>query len=653
MNFNHLIAILNYMKCKTNILALIFLASVLLCAKLAYSDDVCSRSNFTFVSPNAVVYDSTINIRFYGLNLKLTTNPNYLYGSTNVKGDFVLQNNSFFLNFSNTMTVDSVTGQGVSGFSHINDRLIIILDNNRNNFDVNVYYKGLPGGSGFGSFVFSSQSSNPVIWSLSEPFGSGDWFPNKNSPSDKADSSEVWITCASNLSGVSNGLLYETVNNQDNTNTYKWKSRYPIASYLISIAVTNYSLYTNYFRYSQSDSMAVNHYIYPGTLNSVKNNLDLTPRMLELFSAKYSLYPFVQEKYGHAQFGWSGGMEHQTISSMGSFGTLIIAHELAHQWFGDKVTCRNFNNIWLNEGFATYSESVWLENNEGRESYNTSIKSRMSGARNAVGSLYVLNTDNVNEIFNSNRTYSKGAVVLHMLRGVVGDSAFFNVLRTYVNDTALAYSTATTEDLQRVSEQVTGKNLNYFFQEWVYGEKYPVYSISWNKSRRSDGLYDVSVNVSQTRNTNPDFFTMPVDIKISTINKGDTTFTVLNNAQTQVFNFIVAGNPSLVTFDPENKILKDKKGDDPVESVDFRLLQNYPNPFNPQTKIMYMIKEYSDVDLRVYDLLGREIAKLVSNKQRPGTYEIAFTANNIASGVYVYKLDAGGQTETRKMVYIK
>jgi aminopeptidase N len=628
--------------------------SILLFFNIGYSFsyELCNRSN-NYVSPNSVLFDSTININYYGLNLTLTTSPNFIYGITNIKGNFINPNNLLFLNLTNSMLVDSVTGTGVTGFSHSNNFLNVSFDNNRNNFDIKVYYKGLPGNSGFGSFVFSTQNSNPVIWSLSEPFGSSDWFPNKNSPSDKADSSEVWITCASNLTGVSNGLLYETITNQDNTVTYKWKSRYPIASYLISIAVTNYFLYTNYFRYAQSDSMAINHYIYPGTLNSVKSSLDLTPKMLELFSEKYSLYPFVQEKYGHAQFGWGGGMEHQTIASMGSFGSLIIAHELAHQWFGDKVTCRNFNNIWLNEGFATYSESVWLENNEGRESYNTSIKSRMSGARNAVGSLYVLNTENVGEIFNSNRTYSKGAVVLHMLRGVVGDSTFFNVLKSYVNDPALAYSTAITEDLQRVSEQVSGKNLNYFFQEWVYGENYPVYNIGWNKSRRPDGMYDVSVNVTQKQNTNPQYFSMPVDIKIFTSNNGDTTFTVFNNAQTQVFNFVVNGTPSLLTYDPNNKILKDKKGDDPVESIDFRLLQNYPNPFNPQTKIMYMIKEYSDVNLRVYDLLGREVAKLVSDKQRPGTYEIAFTASNIASGIYVYKLDAGGLSESRKMVYIK
>ena len=629
------------------------LLSLLVSVYTAFSYELCSRSNTQHLfSENNVVYDSTIDVSFYGLNIKVTTSPNFLYGNVNITGNFITPDNTLFLNLSNSMFVDSVTGQGVAGFNHSNNILYVNFDNSRNDFNLRIYYKGLPGNSGFGSFMFSSQNSVPVIWSLSEPFGSSDWFPNKNTPSDKADSSEVVITCPSNLTGVSNGLLYETVQNPDNTSTYKWKSRYPVSSYLISVAVTNYSLYTNYFRYSASDSMAVNHYLYPGTLNSVKNNLDLTPEMLKLFSEKYSLYPFIQEKYGHAQFGWGGGMEHQTISSMGSFYSSIIAHELAHQWFGDKVTCRNFNNIWLNEGFATFSESLWLENLEGHEAYIESIKSRMMSAKSAVGSLYVPNTNNINEIFNSNRTYSKGAVVVHMLRNVTGDSVFFSILKSYLNDSALAYSTAVSEDLQRVAEHTSGKNLSYFFQEWVYGENYPVYNINWNKSKRSDGLYDVNVTVTQKQNTNPVFFTMPVDIKISDA-KGDTTFTVFNNALIQTFTFVVKNNPSLVTFDPDNKILKDKKGDDPVETIDFRLLQNYPNPFNPQTKITYMIKEYSEVNLRIYDTSGREVAKLVSDKQRPGTYEVAFVAANIASGIYFYKLDAGGYSDSKRMVFLK
>lgn len=617
-----------------------------------YSEDLCGRNKAGFYSPDFVQFDSTIDVTYYFLYLRLTANPNYLYGSVNVKGKFNTPGNRLFLNFKNVLSVDSVNGYGVSGFAHSNDLLSVLFSGNENEFDITVHYKGLPSGSGFGSFVFSSQNSVPIIWSLSEPYGASDWFPNKNTPSDKADSSQVWITCPSNLVGVSNGLLYETLNNPDNTKTYKWKSKYPISSYLISIAVTNYAQYNNYFKYSSTDSMVVNHYVYPTDLNALKNSLDVTPKMLQLFSDKYSLYPFIKEKYGHAQFGWGGAMEHQTISSMGSFGQGIVAHELAHQWFGDKVTCRDFNNIWLNEGFATFSESLWIELNEGKEAYISSIKQRMANARKAEGTLYVYNTNNVNEIFNSNRTYSKGAVVVHMLRGVLGDSTFFNVLKSYINDSTLSYSTAVTEDLQRVAEKVSGKNLNYFFQQWIYGENYPVYNISFTKSQNQNGSYNVNVTLSQKINTNPTFFTMPVDIKITT-SAGDTTFTVFNNSQIQTFNLLVKDNPYYITIDPDNKILKDKKGDDPVESIDFKLFQNYPNPFNPTTNITYMIKQSGYVNLILYDINGKEIKKLVSENQKPGTYSINLKSDGLSSGVYFYKLTSGNLSGIRKMILLR
>jgi len=643
------------MKTRFSILIIILFIST----GITNSHELCSRSKLSFTAPRFVVNDTTIDIKYYKLNLRLTSNPNFLFGITDVKGDFMVNNNSLFLNLSNTLLVDSVTGSGVTGFSHNNDLLYVNFVSAQNQFDIKIYYKGLPSNSGYGSFMFSSHSSIPVIWSLSEPFGSSDWFPNKNSPSDKADSSEVWITCADNLTGVSNGLLYETLTNPDNTKTYKWKSRYPISSYLISIAVTNYTLYKNYFRYSQNDSMSVDHYIYPEHLNNYKTNLDKTPKMLEVFSKLYSLYPFINEKYGHAEFNWGGGMEHQTISSMGSFGQGIISHELAHQWYGDKITCKTFNHIWLNEGFATYSESAFLEEVQGKDVYISSINSRMLDAKTAKGSIYVANTNNINEIFNSSRTYSKGAIVLHMLRGVIGDSLFYKTLQTYANDTALAYKNATTEDFQRVAEQVSGKNLNYFFAEWIYGENYPKYQISYTENRKENGTTDLNVNISQSQNTTPQYFSMPCDIKITTT-KGDTMITVFNNSLNQNFQFNLKGDFLNITFDPDNKILKDKIGDEPAESIDFRLFQNYPNPFNPSTKIIYMIKSTSDVALKIYDTCGKQISVLVNQKQTPGIYSVQFDSNDISSGIYFYKLNVvdltgrtGGFTDTKRMVFLK
>ena len=634
--------------------AKLYILSFLLFVSFAYvySYELCSNGKTSLSMRDSAVYDLTYDVKYYNLNLSITTNPNFLYGIVQVKGVLNDAGTSIFLNLSNALLVDSVTGVGVSSFSHSNDKLNIFFSQSLTSFDVKIYYKGLPSGTGFGSFVFASQNSYPVIWSLSEPYGASDWFPNKNTPSDKADSSEVWITCASNLTGVSNGLLYETIVNPDNTKTFKWKSRYPISNYLISVAITNYEQYDNYYRYSLNDSMIVNHYLYPGTLNSVIADLDKTPRMLQVFSDMYSQYPFIEEKYGHAQISWSGAMEHKTITSIGVFNQGIIAHELAHHWFGDKVTCRNFNNIWLNEGFATYSEALFAESFEGKVIFDDVVRTKMVSAKKAVGSLYLFNTDNVSEIFNYNRTYAKGAVVVHMLRGITGDSLFFSILKSYLNDPALSYKTAVTEDFQRVAENVSGLNLNYFFQEWIYGENYPKYDVSWEKSKNSNNTYNLKIYISQKVNSYPSFFTMPVDLLITT-NQGDTTYTVFNNAQSQEFSFTIKDEPLYITLDPDNKILKDKKGDEPIEPVDFKLFQNFPNPFNPETKITYMIKEFSDVSLIVYDLLGREITKLVNQKQHPGTYTIPFSPKNLASGVYLYKLISGSISDSKKMVFIR
>jgi aminopeptidase N len=400
--------------------------------------------------------------------------------------------------------------------------------------------------------AFDLHSGQPD-WTLSEP-----WCETGGHVvSDKADSSDVWITCSSNLTGVSNGVLTETLINGDGTKTYKWKNRYPIANYLISIAVSNYAEYKNYFKYTSDgiqDSMLVIHYIYPENLEQFKPQLDKTMQMLEIFSDLFGLYPFIKEKYGHAEFG-RGGMEHQTITSLGFFTDAVIAHELAHQWFGDKITCRNWENIWLNEGFATFCEALYLETASGKDAYNADISSIMDRAKTAKGTIYVQDINTISEIFSGSRSYAKGGVVLHMLRGVLGDSLFFKTLRTYINDPSLAYSTAVTEDFQRAAETVSDSSLEYFFEEWIYGEFYPKYFVDWNYTNEAGNIYRIDVRIEQDENSNPKYFTMPVQLKISTDVK-DTIFHILNNKQIQSFSFLVEGKPINFFFDPDNLILR-------------------------------------------------------------------------------------------------
>ena len=661
------------------------------------TSEYCSKSKITNLEKlNKVAEvnypgDDRFDVTYYKLDVTLDYPAKKISGAVTIKAKSLAQNlTTMFLDLQSHFTVDSVKANNNKiAFSLSNNKLTLTLDKDYNTgdeIDVVVFYKGTPGSSGFGSFEFGEHNGAPAIWTLSEPYGASDWWPCKDTPADKADSSDVWITADSQFVSVSNGTLEEIVLNSNGTKTYKWKNHHPIAQYLISLAVTNYAVYKNYFKYSPADSMEVVHYIYPEQLNDErKNQLDVTVNALEVYSGLFGLYPFVDEKYGHAQFGWGGGMEHQTISSMGSFGEEIIAHELAHQWFGDEITCKDWHHIWLNEGFATYSAVLFGEAVHGKDFYTNKISTYMENSKNAVGSIWVEDISSVGNIFDWNRSYTKGALVLHMLRGIVGDETFFNILKTYVAEPDLAYGVATTEDFQKVCETVTGSDLNYFFSEWIYGYDYPQYKIEWNPVVNSNGN-KIQIKISQADHQNPDYFTMPVQVKILGDGK-DTLVTLFNNQNNQIFDIKLSFIPSGIEFDPNNLIFKDVLNVTEVNETklpkEFSLSQNYPNPFNPTTTIEYTIpnsthplipsregKEQSDrlarnllgggtltnfsvVTLKVYDILGKEIATLINKKQLPGNYKIIFDAKNLASGIYYYKLRVGSFIKSRKMILIK
>ncbi len=612
--------------------------------------------------------DSTIDVTYYKLDLTLQYTQHNLIGAVTVNAKSKsAELKAFFLDLQDPLNVDSVISNGTKlSFIHSNAKLNITLDTTLTpgeSFSVTVYYQGTPGLSGFGSFEFGSHNGYPAIWTLSEPYGASDWFPCKDTPADKADSSDVWVTCNGSLIAASNGILRQVVNNPDGTKTYKWHNGYPIAQYLISIAVSNYVQHTNFYKYTATDSMPIMYFVYPENDSTALSGISKVPNMIKIFSERYGQYPFIREKYGEAQFGWSGGMEHQTCTSLGSFDEDLEAHELAHQWFGDKVTCADWNDIWLNEGFATYSEAVYFEASQGKSVYDQMISSDMQSAKAAKGSIYVTNISDVNNIFNYNRSYAKGAVVLHMLRGIVGDSVFFKILRTYNSAPGLAYGVATTQDFERIAEEVYGSSLSYFFDEWIYGEGFPSYNVDWSYSSAGNNTYKVILNVNQAIGADPAFFTMPVEVRVTTTT-GDTTLTILNDTQSQQFTLVVKNKPVFITFDPNNLILKNLNMLDTIDLTKpsaFSLEQNYPNPFNPTTNIIYSIpvqaKGYIPVKLIVYDLLGRQVAVLVDKKQSAGNYNVSFPPlnkfNEFASGIYFYSLSAGGYKSVKKMILLK
>lgn len=606
--------------------------------------------------------DPKYDVKYYKLDLTINHTSQTISGNITCNAKVVQSNvTEIYYDFINSMIVDSVLFNGNNtSFSRGTNTVVVQTNTSLNqgdDFTTVVYYHGTPASGGFGSFEFSSQGGNPLIWSLSEPYGAKDWWVVKDTPADKADSADIWLTVSTSLTPVSNGNLMEVVNNGNGTHTYKWHVSYPIAPYLVSLAITNYALYTNYYHYSPTDSMPVTHYLYPSSLNSNIPQLNKTPGMIEIFAERFGEYPFINEKYGHAQFGWGGGMEHQTISSMGGFGDGLIAHELAHMWYGDNITCKDWHHIWLNEGFATMGEGLIYEAWNGKAAYNSYIADEMYYAKFASGTIYVQDISSEWEIFNSYRTYSKACVVLHMLRGIVGDSTFFNILRTYSYDPSVAYGNAVTEDFQAIAENVSGLDLNYFFQQWIYGVNYPTYSVVWSKNSLGGNLYDLALKITQSSNSNPSFFTMPIQIKVNS-STGDTIITVFNNAQVQNFNLTVANEPISITVDPNNWILKTINSvvvgiEDEMQPQTFSLEQNYPNPFNPVTKIKFTLASNEYTTLKVYDIIGKEITTLVNNQMEKGHYEINFDASNLPSGVYFYTLNAGGYKETRKMILMR
>jgi aminopeptidase N len=271
--------------------------------------------------------------------------------------------------------------------------------------------------------------------------------------------------------------------------------------------------------------------------------------MIEFLAMTFGEYPFINEKYGMAQFGWtSGAMEHQTLTSMGYLLVTgdrrydnIVVHELAHHWFGDAVTLKNWKNIWLNEGFASYCEALWEENQKGKQAYFDYMKDFDYG--------YFSGTVYAPEGFIDNyavyaTVYQKGAWVLHMLRGVVGDTIFFNACRQYFE--RYKYINAETSDLSSIFEEFYRQKLDWFFDEWVYkGTGRPKYEYSWKfedfQDQKGSGLYTIRLQLKQVQKDDIDVYKMPLRVTINT-KFGEKEF-IIFDAREQSFQFTVDSEP--------------------------------------------------------------------------------------------------------------
>ena len=512
---------------------------------------------------------------------------------------------------------------------------------------VTIFYHGDPTSSGFGSFGREYHAGAWALWTLSEPYGASDWWPSKNDLTDKIDSIDMFVVTPKGNHVASNGLLISETSYGANAVLAHWKHRYPIASYLIAIASTNFARFSDYYVTADS-SLEVLNYVYPEDSALLVNNAKEAIPAMQLFEEIFTPYPFRAEKYGQAQFGWGGGMEHQTMTFLGkgAFSRETITHELAHQWFGDMITCGSWHDIWLNEGFATYLTGLRYERTD-KEYWDLWKRSNISYVcGSSGGSVYCDDTTSVNRIFDSRLSYRKGALILHQLRWIVGDTAFFKGMNNYLEDPKLKHGFARSSDFQKHMEAATGKNLDGYFADWLYGQGYPTYTIHVGQSAD----HSASVIISQGQShPSVSFFEMQVPIMFAGEGK-DTTIVFNNTSSGQSFPFNPGFSISTVSFDPEHWLISSNNsvtlGIDDLPAGKYLTLS--PNPASDQLAINHNLGPLKSVEITTPD--GKSVRTL---PKETGETSITINVNPLKNGVYILRLGFQQGTVTRKFVVKK
>jgi aminopeptidase N len=607
---------------------------------------------------SAAVLPNNYDLKYCRMNWLINPSIKFISGNIYYQFYHVDSLNEFKLEMSDSLVVDSIIMNGVV-LNYIHSGNILTVDFNAYlpplQMDaLTIYYHGTPPATGFGSFAAETHGTNntPVLWTLSEPYGCRDWWPAKQDLNDKIDSIDIFVTTPAIYKVASNGTLESEIINGLNKITH-WKHRYPITSYLVAIAVSDYTVFTNQAVLSNGNLEVVN-YVYNESLNAAQFGVDEMIDHLVYFDSLFGPYPFMSEKYGHAQFNWGGGMEHQTMSFVGNFSYELLAHELAHQWFGNHVTCGSWQDLWLNEGFATYATGLCYE----RFSPNLYWKIWKANQVDFIssspdGSVFVTDTMNIPRLFDARLTYSKAAMVLHMLRWKIGDDHFFTALRNYQNNPLLSHNYARNIDLKNELEQASGQNLDEFFNDWYFGQGYPSYQLSYDQN--SSHLISFTLSQSQSHSS-VSFFEMPVPIKFKN-SSNDTTIVFEHNFSGQNFSAQLGFKVDSVLIDPTNWIVCNQNtithANDLINGVD--QVKLYPNPAKDQVTLNFNgLLDLSDnaLSVKLFAIDGKQISinnysLLLNNNSNnllldisqllAGTYNITITTQKQVFNTYLVK----------------
>ncbi len=635
---------------KTLFTFFLFVSFTFIIAQSQFDEIVCKEKRAHESMMQLKVNDNTLNydIRYHQFHWQVDPAVYYIAGT--VRTDFVPTENidDIYFDLSNAMTVSSVItlpAEEALEFNQSNEMVHITFPSTLTSgelYSIEITYEGAPPSGGFGSFAAETHNGSPVLWTLSEPYGARDWWPCKQDLNDKIDSIDVFVTVPQgNKVGCNGKLMDETT--EGNEITYHWHHGYPIPAYLIAIAVTNYEDYSNWVTLSDGTELEILNYVYPENLASAQNDTPETVGILQFYDSHFGLYPYKDEKYGHAQFGWGGGMEHTTMSFMGGLSYGLIAHELAHQWFGDKITCGSWEDIWLNEGFATYLTALSYENIGSGEWSNWKTSSIAFVISQPGGSVKVSDTTSVGQIFNSRLSYRKGGLLLHMLRWEMEDEAFFQAMEEYATDENLIYNYARTSDLQAHMESASGLDLDEFFADWFVGQGYPTHAIDY--SFVGNILY---LQVHQTQShPSVDFFELTLPIEVSGNGQSQLLRLPLVN-DNQFFEVELPFEATSISYDPDFWILSGpttftENNSLSVHDLNYnKKIEIYPNPVVDKLHIVSNTNE--QLVVKVLDISG----KLVAEKTLSPLDKTTIDVEQLAKGNYTVVLYHNGEIRLSK-----
>ncbi|MFH1009988.1 MAG: M1 family aminopeptidase [bacterium] len=558
------------------------------------------------------------------------------------------------------MTIDSVraVGRTVDFVRGENDSLTLLFEPAiapHETMTVEIFYHGHPehepGINAWGGFFFRTNVAFSMGDGLScDPPAIPHYFmPCYSNPRDKA-TFESWWRATSERMVSSNGILADTAVHEDGTTTWHYRLDQPVSTYLMSVAIGNYIN-----RMQQEEGPRIEYYVYPSYESAAQTHFSNVPAFMEGFIERFGSYPFDRMSYAMTSFG---DMEHvtcvhhhQSTVQGNHVYDWLLAHEMSHMWWGNWVTLGEWEDLWLNEGFATYCEALAMEHLDGPEVYDAYVAGEIMSPYLSSGETFPI-YDPVN--YWSYTVYQKGGAVMHMLRRLLGDSLFFAAWRSYGEQ--YAFRNAVTSDWQWELEEVSGQDLDWFFQPWIYGRGYPRYYYSYWVDEDSSNLAYVRIRQAQTTHT---LFRMPIELRFNYPEGWDTTVTVWNDAvANQLFSLVIPDTFVSMDFDPHNCILKrawyeSEANKPPTVATDFRFYGAYPNPFNSTTTFEFNLPIQANIRLRIFDVLGRQVKAVSEGPLPPGRGRIFWQAEGAASGIYFAVFECDKFTAATKVVLLK